>query len=121
MCNLLLKARHLIISGSAFSVMQMCPSWHCRPMFGIGCRYNVDNKPSNHLNNYVIYQVAPSVVSSHSPVSFTSEDPALLCRYLMSYGLKPAQLNWQREVTYDDRSNIIDMIKLDLAKFPSRR
>ena len=66
-------------------------------------------------------QVAPSVVSSHTPVSFTSEDPALLCQYPMPFGLKPAQLNWQREVTYDDRGNIIDMIKLDPAKFPSRR
>ena len=66
-------------------------------------------------------QVTPSVVNSHTPVSFMNEDPALLCRYPMPYGLKPAQLNWQREVTYDDRGNIIDMMKLDPAKFPSRR
>ena len=66
-------------------------------------------------------QVAPSIVSSHTSISFNSEDPALLCRYPMPFGLKPAQLNWQREVTYGDRGNIIDMIKLDPAKFPSRR
>ena len=39
-----------------------------------------------------ISQIAPSVVSSHTPVSFTSEDPALLCRYPMPFGLNSGAL-----------------------------
>ena len=90
-------------------------------MYIYSCYHTHTYVLSLSLSFSLLSQVAPSVVSSHTPVSFTSEDPALLCRYPMPFGLKPAQLNWQREVTYDDRGNIIDMIKLDPAKFPSRR
>ena len=69
----------------------------------------------------LLHQAPASPVGSRTPVSFTNDDPALLCRRPMPYGLKPAQLNWQKEVTYDERGNIIDMIKLDPATFPLRR
>ena len=69
----------------------------------------------------LLHQAPASPAGSRTPVSFTSEDPALLRRRPMPYGLKPAQLNWQKEVTYDERGNIVDMIKLDPATFPLRR
>ena len=73
----------------------------------------------------IITLVSPQALSSpaHSrtPTSFTSEDPALLRCRPMPYGLKPSQLNWQKEVTYDERGNIIDMIKLDPATFRPKR
>ena len=69
----------------------------------------------------ILHQAPVSPTGSHTPISFTSEDPALLRHRPMPYGLKPAQLNWQKEVTYDERGNIIDMIKLDPATFPLRR
>ena len=70
---------------------------------------------------HVHAQAPPSSAGTHTPTSFISDDHALSCHRPMPYGMKPSQLNWQKEVTYDERGNIIDMIKLDPATFPSRK
>ena len=79
-----------------------------------------------HATIVHVHAYAPPPPLSPSPPSFRLPlallAPTLLYRltvrtqlfsvgiYSMPFGLKPAQLNWQREVTNDDRGNIIDMI-----------
>ena len=40
---------------------------------------------------------------------------------LLPYNMKPAQLRWQKDVTYDSRGNIVNMTRLDPSKFPRHR
>ena len=35
--------------------------------------------------------------------------------------MRPAQLRWQKDVSYDERGNILSMTRLDPAHFPSHR
>ena len=62
-----------------------------------------------------------SLSSSHSctPTSSILAGPSL--PRPLPYGMKPVQLTWQKEVTYDEQGNILDMVKLDPTKFPSHR
>ena len=50
-------------------------------------------------------------------MSLTGEIPTM--PRPLPYGMKPVQLNWQKEVTYDQSGNLVHMVRLDPTKFPS--
>lgn len=84
--------------------------------------YVFDHNPS-FLHFFLSYSPLPlqSLSSPHSctPTSSILAGPRL--PRPLPYGMKPVQLMWQKEVTYDEQGNILDMVKLDPTKFPSHR
>ena len=81
-------------------------------------------------NKYYLSSLSPFIFSLHTsqspstPHSCTPTSSILTGPRLprpLPYGMKPIQLTWQKEVTYDEQGNILDMVKLDPTKFPSHR
>ena len=62
---------------------------------------------------------SPSTPHSCTPTSSILTGPRL--PRPLPNGMKPIQLTWQKEVTYDEQGNILDMVKLDPTKFPIHR
>ena len=72
-----------------------------------------------------MFHTTPSHLQSVStPHSLTPTSSILAGPRLprpLPYGMKPVQLTWQKEVTYDEHGNILGVVKLDPTKFPSHR
>ena len=58
---------------------------------------------------------------SCSPLSSTGRTGGHRGHQLLPYGMRPAQLRWQKDVSYDERGNILSITRLDPTKFPSHR
>lgn len=73
-----------------------------------------------HISSLLFYYIQnPSPPHSHTPTSFTTLTPSHMYKRPLPFNMKPAQLAFQKDVTYDERGNIIDMVRLDPRKFPS--
>lgn len=74
-----------------------------------------------------MYMIIMSVVITLSQVPSPPPSPATpphsspLPPRPLPFNMKPAQLRWQKEVTYDSSGNIVDMTRLDPFDFPSHR
>ncbi|CAI8001194.1 Uncharacterized protein C2orf81 homolog [Geodia barretti] len=72
--------------------------------------------PSTHHTDLV-----PSPAGSHTPTTSPVPPSPSSPPPFLPYNMKPAQLRWQKDVTYDSSGKIVDMLRLNPSAFPSHR